>query len=52
VGDLCELLGVSRFNPGVFDAMVDLLYQDGEGGDGGARSARLADLGRRLTGGR
>lgn len=52
VGDLCELLGVSRFNPGVFDAMVDLLDQGdgGDGGDGGARSARLADLGRRLTG--
>jgi len=31
--------------------MVNLLYQD-EGGGGGARSARLADLGRRLTRGR
>ena len=49
VGDLCDLLGVSRHSPGVFDAMVDLLY--GDGGDvEGARNARLADLGRRLRG--
>lgn len=50
VGDLCDLLGVSRFSPGVFDAMVDILYGD-EGG-GGAREARLADVGRRMTRGR
>jgi hypothetical protein len=49
VGDLCDLLGVSRFRPGVFEAMVDILYTDGNGGGDGARDARLADLGRRLT---
>lgn len=51
VGDLCDLLGVSRFSPGVFDAMVEILYGD-EGGGGGAREARLADVGRRMTRGR
>jgi len=50
VGDLCDLLGVSRFSPGVFDAMTDILYSGSDGS--GARDARLADLGRRLTRGR
>jgi hypothetical protein len=50
VGHLCDLLGIPRFAPGVFDAMVDLLYE--EGGDDSTRDARLASLGRRLTGGR
>lgn len=50
VGDLCDLLGVSRFNPGVFDAMVDLLYDGEAAGDESARDARLANLARRLTG--
>ena len=49
VGDLCELLGVSHFRPGVFEAMVDILYTDSDGGGGSARDARLADLGRRMT---
>jgi hypothetical protein len=49
VGDLCDLLGVSRYRPGVFDAMVDLLF-DGENDTAVTRDARLADLGRRLTG--
>jgi len=48
VGDLCELLGVSRHNPGVFHAMADMLYEE-RSDDGGAREARIADLGRRLT---
>lgn len=48
VGDLCDLLGVSRHSPGVFDAMVDLLYE-ADGGGGGGRDARLANLGNRLT---
>ena len=47
VGDLCDLLGVSRFSPGVFDAMVDILYSGEDGG--GGREARLVDLGRRMT---
>lgn len=51
VGDLCDLLGVPRYRPGVFDAMVDLLYNDGETGES-AREARLASLGHRLTRGR
>ena len=49
VGDLCDLLGVSRYNPGVFDAMVDLLYEADGGGGGGGREARLANLGDRMT---
>jgi hypothetical protein len=49
VGDLCDLLGVSRQNPGVFDAMVDLLYDEGDDEDA-AREARLANLGQRLMG--
>ena len=51
VGDLCDLLGVPRYRPGVFAAMVDLLYNDGEGGESG-REARLAARGHRLTRGR
>ena len=47
VGDLCDLLGVSRFQPGVFDAMADILY--GEDEAGGARESRLADLEARMT---
>jgi len=50
VGDLCDLLGVSRFAPGVFDAMAELLY--GGGGEAAredARDARLCALGDRLT---
>lgn len=50
VGDLCDLLGVSRFNPGVFEAMVELLYDENEASDESARDARLANLARRLTG--
>ena len=49
VGDLCDLLGVSRYSPGVFDAMVDLLYEADKGGGGGGRDARLANLGDRMT---
>ena len=49
VGDLCDLLGVSRHSPGVFDAMVDILNEAGGGGDGGGRDARLANLGDRMT---
>jgi hypothetical protein len=48
VGDLCDLLGVSRCRPGVFQAMVELLYGEPDGE--AQRSARLGDLGRRLTG--
>jgi hypothetical protein len=41
IGDLCDLLGVSRRRPGVFHAMVDLLYE-GEGGSADAeRDARI-----------
>ena len=41
IGDLCDLLGVSRCRPGVFHAMVDLLYE-GEGGSADAeRDARI-----------
>jgi hypothetical protein len=50
VGDLCDLLGVSRFSPGVFDAMFDILYSGDS--DESARESRLADLGQRLTRGR
>ena len=50
VGDLCDLLGISRCQPGVFDAMVDILYS-GEAADG-AREARLAGLASRMTRGR
>jgi hypothetical protein len=50
VGDLCDLLGVPRFAPGVFDAMVDILYSDAAGGGESARSARLADLAQRMSG--
>jgi len=49
IGHLCDLLGISRCRPGVFDAMVDLLYGHESRADV-AREARLADLGRRLTG--
>jgi len=49
VGDLCDLLGISRCRPGVFDAMVEILYGDAPRAEA-AREARLADLGRRLTG--
>jgi hypothetical protein len=48
IGHLCDLLGVSRHSPGVFDAMVDLLY-GGEAGGDAAREARLTNLGDRLT---
>jgi hypothetical protein len=51
VGDLCDLLGVSRCRPGVFHAMVEILYGEG-GGDEAAREARLAGLARRMTRGR
>lgn len=50
VGDLCDLLGVSRFSPGVFDAMVDILYSDEAGGGEAARTARLTDLAQRMNG--
>ena len=41
IGDLCDLLGVSRCRPGVFHALVDLLYSE-EGGNAGAeRDARI-----------
>jgi hypothetical protein len=49
VGDLCDLLGVSRYSPGVFDAMVDILYAGSEGDAAGGRDARLANLTQRLT---
>lgn len=48
VGDLCDLLGISRNSPGVFDALVDLLYESEGGGERG-REERLANLGERLT---
>lgn len=51
VGDLCDLLGVPRFRPGVFDAMVDLLGTEGVDMEATTRRGRLADLGRRLAGG-
>ena len=51
VGDLCDLLGVPRYRPGVFHAMCELLY-GGEGDGESARDARLADLAGRLTRGR
>lgn len=50
VGDLCDLLGVSRFAPGVFDAMVDILYSEDAAGREGARNARLANLAQRVNG--
>lgn len=50
VGDLCDLLGVPRFNPGVFDAMVDILDSEGGASAESARDMRLANLGLRLTG--
>lgn len=55
VGDLCDLLGVSRHSPGVFDAICELLYGDEGAGSGAAtgeaaREARLAHLARRMTG--
>lgn len=47
IGHLCDLLGISRFRPGVFDEMVDLL---GEGnGEEAQRDSRLAALQARLT---
>jgi hypothetical protein len=46
VGDLCDLLGISRCNPGVFDAMLEIIYGEEAGED--ARAARLAALARRL----
>ena len=48
IGDLCDLLGVSRFRPGVFDAMVEVLYAESGPSGEAARDARLAALGRRL----
>lgn len=48
VGDLCDLLGVSRRSPGVFDAMVEILY----GGSSQAETRcdqRLAVLARRVN---
>lgn len=50
VGDLCDLLGVPRFAPGVFDAMVDILYSEDAGGRDAARDARLANLAQRMRG--
>lgn len=52
VGDLCDLLGVSRFNPLVFDAMLESLYGEDEGEASGARDMRLARLEARMTRGR
>jgi len=48
IGDLCDLLGISRERPGVFDAMVDLL--DNKGADESARDARLENLRARMVG--
>ena len=48
IGDLCDLLGVSRHRPGVFHAMVEILY--GSEDSSAARDARLANLGRRMMG--
>lgn len=50
VGDLCDLLGISRHRPGVFHAMIDLLYEDGAGASGERTvEGRLAALARRMT---
>jgi hypothetical protein len=49
VGHLCDLLGISRHRPGVFHAMVDLLYNEAEGSGETALDARLDELGRRMV---
>ena len=49
VGHLCDLLGISRHRPGVFHAMVDLLYSEAEGSGEAALDARLDELGRRMV---
>jgi hypothetical protein len=49
VGHLCNLLGISRHRPGVFHAMVDLLYERTEDAGEAALDARLEELGRRMT---
>ncbi len=48
VGHLCDLLGISRQRPGVFHAMVDLLYEKREDARDAALNARLDELGRRM----
>ncbi len=50
IGDLCDLLGVSRFRPGVFDAMVDLLYGEVDAGSEAAREARIRARAMRFLG--
>ena len=40
IGHLCDLLGISRRRPGVFAAMVEILYD--EGGEGDAEAERDA----------
>ncbi|MDI9598686.1 MAG: hypothetical protein QM323_04195 [Acidobacteriota bacterium] len=49
VGHLCDLLGISRQRPGVFAAMVDLLYSGSGDAREAALDARLDELGRRMT---
>ena len=45
IGHLCDLLGISRHRPGVFAAMVDILYDEGgEGGEGDAEAERDARI--------
>jgi hypothetical protein len=50
VGDLCDLLGVSRHNPRVFDAIVEILDEEGEGSDEAARDARIRERALRFMG--
>lgn len=50
VGDLCDLLGVSRHNPRVFDAIVEILDEEGEGSDEAARDARIRERALRFLG--
>lgn len=50
VGHLCDLLGISRHRPGVFHAMVDLLYEEGGShtADAGV-DARVDELAARMA---
>jgi hypothetical protein len=49
VGHLCDLLGISRQRPGVFHAMVDLLYGEGEGSGAPTVDARIDELAARMA---
>ena len=49
VGHLCDLLGIPRRRPGVFHAMVDLLYRESAGSGETALDARIDELAARMT---